>query len=152
LGPTTAAALVQYLGLGRSDVEAALVELENQGSVLRGHFSGEAELEWCDRRLLARIHRFTLEGLRRQIAPVPPEQYIQFLIRHQHVHSATRLREQAGLVTLLDQFEGFAAPTGHWEKYLLPARLDSYNGSLLDNLTFFGQAVWGRLRPFAAGV
>jgi ATP-dependent Lhr-like helicase len=152
LGPTTVAALAHSLGLDRYDVEGALISLENEGSVLRGRFSSEAELEWCDRRLLARIHRFTLEGLRRQIAPVPPEQFIQFLMRHQRVHPATRLREQPGLLALIEQLEGFEAPAGHWEKYLLPERLESYDGGWLDNLTFFGQVVWGRVRPFTLGV
>jgi ATP-dependent Lhr-like helicase len=152
LGPTTVSALAQSLGLDRYDVEAALIALENQGSILRGRFSGETDLEWCDRRLLARIHRFTLEGLRRQIAPVPPEQFIQFLVRHQRVHSTTKLRELPGLLALLEQLEGFEAPAGHWEKYLLAARLESYDGSWLDNLTFFGQAIWGRLRPSVAGI
>jgi ATP-dependent Lhr-like helicase len=152
LGPTTEAALAQSLGLNRYDVEGALVSLENQGSVLRGRFSGEADLEWCDRRLLARIHRFTLEGLRRQIAPVSPEQFMQFLMRHQHIHQATRLREQPGLLALIEQLEGFEAPAGHWEKFLLPERLESYDGGWLDSLTFFGQVVWGRVRPFTLGV
>jgi ATP-dependent Lhr-like helicase len=151
-GPTTATTLAQDLGLVRADVETALITLESQGSVLRGRFGGEAGLEWCDRRLLARIHRFTLEGLRRQIAPVRPEQFIQFLKRHQRVHSAVKFRDQAGLQALIAQLEGFEAPAGHWEKYLLPARIESYSHTWLDELTFFGQAVWGRLRPFAAGV
>jgi ATP-dependent Lhr-like helicase len=149
-GPTTASALARILGLDQSDIEPALVALENQGSVLRGRFSGDAELEWCDRRLLARIHRFTLEGLRRQIAPVPIDQFVRFLMRHQRVHRETRYREQSGLLAVLEQLEGFEAPVGHWERYLLPARLESYDGSWLDNLTFFGQAVWGRLRPIVA--
>jgi ATP-dependent Lhr-like helicase len=151
LGPTTIAELTRLLGLEGSDVEISLIHLENQGSVLRGKFTGAADLEWCDRRLLARIHRFTLEGLRRQIAPVSPEQYIQFLLRHQHVHSATRLREQLGLLALVEQFEGFEAPAGHWEKHLFAARMDAYNASWLDNVTFHGQVVWGRLRPVVAG-
>ena len=104
-------------------------------------------LEWCDRRLLARIHRLTLEGLRRQIAPVPFEQFVRFLIRHQHAHPQTMLRGQTGLLSLIEQLEGFEAPAGHWEKYLLPARIDSYSPGWLDGLTFFGQAAWGRLRP-----
>ncbi len=148
LGPTTTKALAQCIGLEEYDIEVALITLENQGSILRGQFTGTTELEWCDRRLLARIHRYTLEGLRRQIAPVSIEQFVQFLKRHQHLDPATKLREQAGLFALLEQFEGFEAPAGHWEKYLLPARLDSYNPSWLDNLTFFGQAMWGRLRPY----
>jgi ATP-dependent Lhr-like helicase len=147
IGPTTALALASELGLKLSDVEIGLATLEMQGSVLRGRFTGAADLEWCDRRLLARIHRLTLEGLRRQIAPVPPEQFLRFLARHQHLQAQTRLRGQAGLRTLIEQLEGFAAPAGHWEKYLLPTRLQSYESGWLDGLTFFGQAAWGRLRP-----
>jgi ATP-dependent Lhr-like helicase len=145
IGPTTLESLCQELALNPGDVEAALFLLENQGSILRGRFTGHADLEWCDRRLLARIHRLTLEGLRRQIAPVPPEQFIRFLIRHQHLHEQTKLRGQAGLLALIEQLEGFEAPAGHWEKYVLPARLESYSSGWLDSLTFFGQVVWGRL-------
>ena len=150
VGPTTSAALAQVLGLDATAVEVALITLENDGVVLRGRFTGEAELEWCDRRLLARIHRLTLDGLRRQIAAVSPEQFIRFLVRHQHVQPATRLRGQAGLLALLEKLEGFKAPAGHWEKYLLPARIESYSSGWLDGLTFFGQVAWGRVRPLAA--
>src|SRR5204863_9232656 len=132
-----------------SDVERALASLESQGMVLRGRFTqpahatlgvrstsprglGDEELEWCDRRLLARIHRLTLEGLRRQIAPVPCEQFVRFLVRHQHAHQETRLLGQAGLLALIEQLEGFEAPAGHWEEYLLPARLESYEPEWLD--------------------
>ena len=149
-GPVTAGALAQALGLHLSDVEGALAALEMQGVVLRGRFTGAEELEWCDRRLLARIHRLTLEGLRRQIAAVPPEQFVRFLVRHQHAHPNARLTGQGGLLTLLEQLEGFEAPAGHWEKYLLPSRLDTYSPGWLDGLTFFGQAAWGRLRALPA--
>jgi ATP-dependent Lhr-like helicase len=158
VGPVTARILAQSLGLQSSDVEVALAALELQGMVLRGRFTssesissegGNAgrELEWCDRRLLARIHRLTLEGLRRQIAPVSPEQLIRFLVRHQHLHPQTKLRGQDGLLTLIEQLEGFEAPAGHWEKHLLPARLAVYEPAWLDILSFSGQAAWGRLRP-----
>ena len=174
-GPITAGQLAHELGLHPGEIEAALVALENDGVVLRGHFTPaerrghsstvarspdgsqsaesaeSAELEWCDRRLLARIHRLTIEGLRRQIAPVPFEQYVRFLIRHQHVHPQTLLRGQTGLLSLIEQMEGFEAPAGHWEKYLLPARIEAYSPGWLDGLTFFGQAGWGRLRPGFAG-
>jgi ATP-dependent Lhr-like helicase len=149
-GPITAVTLARGLGLDPSDVEIALAALEAEGTVLRGRFrdpSPERELEWCERRLLARIQRLTLEGLRRQIAPVPPEQFVQFLTFHQHVRPQTRLRGQAGLLALVEQLEGFEVPAGHWEKHLLPARLDSYDSAWLDALTFSGQAAWGRLRP-----
>jgi ATP-dependent Lhr-like helicase len=115
--------------------------------VLRGRFTGEVDLEWCDRRLLARIHRLTLEGLRQQIAPVAPEQFVRFLIRHQHVAPHFKMSGQTGLLALIEQLEGFEVPAGHWERYLLPARLEAYNPEWLDGLTFFGQVVWGRVRP-----
>jgi len=149
LGPTTAAALAQTLGLEVSDIEIALASIENQGTILRGRFTGAAELEWCDRRLLARIHRLTLEGLRRQIAPVPPEQFVRFLLGHQRVLPQARFRGQPGLLQVLEQLEGFQAPAGHWERYLLPSRLDSYDPGWMDGLSFFGQVVWGRLRPLS---
>jgi ATP-dependent Lhr-like helicase len=148
-GPMTAADLARVLGLERFEAETALAALEAQGQVLRGQFTGGAELEWCDRRLLARIHRMTLDGLRRQIAPVSAEQFLRFLLRHQHVHPEVRRQGQTGLLSLIEQFEGFHAPAGHWEKFLLPGRMVSYDPAWLDALTFFGQAAWGRLRPMA---
>lgn len=147
LGPTTITALRQLVGLSSAEVEIALITLETQGAVLRGQFCGAGELEWCDRRLLSRIHRFTLEGLRLQIAPVSPEQFLQFLLRHHYIHPSLKLREQGGLLTALRQLEGFEVPAGHWERFLLPARMESFSTSWLDNVTFFGQAMWGRLRP-----
>ena len=140
VGPVTAGAFALALGLNPADVEVALAALETQGVVLRGRFTGEQELEWCDRRLLARIHRLTLEGLRRQIAPVAVEQFMRFLARHQHVDAQTRLRGPAGLLALLEQLEGFEAPAGHWEKYLLPARLESYDSAWLDAFAPCGAA------------
>jgi ATP-dependent Lhr-like helicase len=150
LGPVTAAALAHALGLQPLEVDGALTALEMLGVILRGRFTGGEDLEWCDRRLLARIHRLTLEGLRRQIAAVPPEQFVRFLVRHQHVHPSARLRGQAALPALIEQLEGFEAPAGHWEKYLLGSRLDPYSPEWLDGITFVGQAAWGRLRPLPA--
>jgi ATP-dependent Lhr-like helicase len=149
-GPITTAALAKTLGLEVTEVEFGLCSLENQGVVLRGRFTADAELEWCERRLLARIHRMTLEGLRRQIAPVSIEQYVRFLSGYQHVRPDAKLFGQPGLLSLIEQLEGFEAPAGHWEKHLLPGRLQSYEPSWLDALTFFGQAGWGRIRPLGA--
>jgi ATP-dependent helicase Lhr and Lhr-like helicase len=149
VGPTKLDRVAADLGLPAADVEIALLALETQGLVLRGRFTGMHDLEWCDRRLLARIHRLTLEGLRRQIAPVSAEHFLRFLVGYQHLQSQTKRRGQAGLLALIEQLEGFEAPAGHWEKRILPARLDSYDPSWLDTLTFMGQAGWGRLRPAA---
>jgi ATP-dependent Lhr-like helicase len=162
VGPTTADSLAQTFGLTPSAIDVALATLEGQGTVLRGRFSPvtrsanssdagdnsqNGPLEWCDRRLLARIHGLTLEGLRRQIAPVPLEQFIRFLVDYQHAASRTRLQGRAALHALIEQLEGFEAPAGHWEKYLLPLRLESYNPDWIDGLTFHGRSAWGRLRP-----
>jgi ATP-dependent Lhr-like helicase len=168
LGPTTGGALAQSLGLDPSDIEVALATLEMEGVVLRGRFTSPPSqegdklsspaweggdtggVEWCDRRLLARIHRLTLEGLRRQIAPVPPEQFVRFLVRYQHLQPQNKLRGQAGVLALLEKLAGFEAPAGHWEKWLLPTRLESYDPAWLDSLTFSGQVAWGRLRPLSS--
>ena len=151
IGPGTQSAIAARLHLQPFEVEAALLALENSGSILRGRFTGLGELEWCDRRLLARIHRMTLEGLRRQIAPVPPEQFIRFLTRWQHVRPGSRLRGESGLLAVIEQLEGFSAPAAHWERFLLPSRLDEYAPHWLDDLTFRGQIVWGRLNATAKG-
>lgn len=145
-GPTTADAIAAELGLSRGDVEAALAGLETQGAVLRGRFTRTADEEWCDRRLLARIHRLTLDGLRQQIAPVAPEQFVQMLVEHQNLAIGSKLDGQAGLLALIEQLEGFEAPAGHWERYLLPSRLASFDSGWLDNLTFSGRVGWGRIR------
>jgi ATP-dependent Lhr-like helicase len=165
-GPVTARELAKLFGVDPRDIFRALLALELQGFALRGRFTPEAtraptedemELEWCERRLLARIHRLTLEGLRRQIEPVPSEQFVRFLVRHQHLHSETQLRNPTpyplflqgtgGLLEVIEQLQGFEAPAGHWEKFLLPARVADYDPSHLDMLTYTGQVVWGRLRP-----
>src|SRR6478609_4808263 len=117
VGPIAVGSLAEGLGLKPTEVEAALAALEMQGLVLRGRFTGATELEWCDRRLLARIHRLTLEGLRRQIAPVSTEQFLRFLVRYQHLQPETKHRGQAGLLAIIEQLEGFEAPAGHWERY-----------------------------------
>lgn len=150
IGPTTINVLSGKLGLEPTCIESALLSLENDGTVLRGHFTEATDLEWCDRRLLARIHRLTLEGLRRQIAPVSPEQFIRFLAQYQHTTASNKLLGEPGLLALMEQLEGFEAPAGHWEKHLLPTRLQEYASHWLDGLTFHGQVVWGRLKPLDA--
>ncbi|GIW80248.1 MAG: ATP-dependent DNA helicase [Gemmatales bacterium] len=157
-GPIAESHLADFFGLSRADVQTALLRLEGQGSVLRGQFThgsaavsskqnGAGETEWCDRRLLARIHRLTLDGLRRQIEPVSPERYVGFLCQHQHVKHGSRLRGETGLLTVIEQLQGFEAPAGDWERFLLPHRLVAYNPAWLDLLTLSGQVLWGRVKP-----
>ena len=152
VGPVTANALACTLGLAAGDVLQALIMLENQGFVLRGRFTvtsqpisstqknvDEDSLEWCERRLLARIHRLTLEGLRRQIEPVAAEQFLDFLLRHQHVHPDTQMRSQSGLLEVIRQLEGFEVAAGDWESHVLPSRVADYDPAWLDMLTLTGQ-------------
>jgi len=149
VGPTTAAALAATLGVGSSEVEAALAAVEVEGGVLRGRFTPEAiaadSLEWCDRRLLARIHRRTLEGLRRLIEPVPAATLIRFLLTWQHVKPGAQPHGRDGLLRVIEQLQGFEAAAGAWERELLPSRVAGYQPGWLDELCLSGEVTWGRL-------
>jgi ATP-dependent Lhr-like helicase len=152
LGPTTVAALGGGLAVAPGDVGAALVRLEAEGFVLRGRFSpAAAEEEWCERRLLARIHRRTLGRLRREIEPVSVRDLLRFLSEWQHVDPEARLRGPDGLAAALEQLDGFEAPASAWESDLLAGRVSDYEPSWLDALCLSGRAVWARRsRPAGA--
>ena len=146
-GPTTARRIAAELGMEPSGVQIALEQLELAGAVLRGQFTREAtELEWCERRLLARIHRLTLDGLRRQVAPVDAAGCMRFLLSHHEVSSASRPAGVGGLRRVVDLLEGFESPVAAWEHDLLPARMD-FEPEWLDQLFGRGEVVWGRLQP-----
>ena len=159
LGPVTAHTLAESIGLDIRDIDTALLALETEGAVLRGSFTprpanganGTATEEWCDRRLLARIHRYTLDRLRKEIEPVSPQQYMRFLFSWQHAEPETRLQGASGLVRVLETLQGYQAPAGAWENQVLSARMDRYSPSWLDELSLTGQVVWGRLFPPADG-
>jgi ATP-dependent Lhr-like helicase len=146
VGPTTAAAIAAALGLPVSDVEFGLGGLEHEGFVLRGRFSpGVAELEWCERRLLARIHRYTLDRLRKEIEPVSAADFMRFLFRWQRLTDETRAEGPEGLAAVLDILDGFELPAGAWESDVLPARVADYDPLWLDGLCLSGEIAWGRL-------
>jgi ATP-dependent Lhr-like helicase len=147
LGPVTVASLSAHLGLPESKLEAALLRLESEGIVLRGRFSaGDRAEEWCDRRLLARIHRLTLGRLRREIEPVSAADFIRFLLRWQHVHPGTQLHGRDGVLEIVGQLQGLELPAPSWERDVLRARLHLYNPADLEQLCLAGEVVWGRLR------
>ena len=147
-GPVTAAALAGPLGISSADADSALLVLEADGVVLRGRFTpGETELEWCDRTLLARIHRYTLNRLRAEIEPVSPADFMRFLFRWQHVETSSRLTGLDGLREVVAALDGYELAAGAWERAVLPARLDRYDPSMLDMLCLSGEAGWGRLSP-----
>jgi len=146
-GPTTAAELAQTLHLPTADVHGALLRLEAEGQVLRGRFRSPSHDEWCDRRLLARIHRLTIGRLRREIEPVTAADFMRFLFQWQHVAAGSRLHGEAGLLEIIRQLAGFEAAASAWERYLLPTRISKYDRALLDRLCLSGSVAWGRLSP-----
>src|ERR671937_165984 len=144
VGPVTAAELAHKLGV--ASVEAELALLENDGLVLRGRYrAGAVETEWCERTLLARIHRLTLGRLRREIEPVTTQDLLRFLFRWQHVHPGTQLHGAQGLSEIVGQLQGFQAAAASWESDVLPSRVARYDRALLDQLCFSGEIAWGRL-------
>ncbi len=148
LGPTTADELAARLGYDADAVDGALQQLEGEGSVLRGRFTpGAASTEWCDRGLLARIHRLTLGRLRAEIQPVAPADFQRFLFVWQHVEPGTQLRGRDGLRLVIGQLQGLELPGPAWEQDILPARIAGYDADDLEALCLAGEVAWGRLTP-----
>ena len=150
-GPTTALALAESLGIAEPDADAALIALETEGVVLRGTFStgGRLPLEWCDRRLLSRIHRYTLNRLRAEIEPVSPADFMRFLFAWQHIEPTSRLTGIDGLRAVLESLDGFELAADAWERAVLPDRVDGYQSSMLDTLCLTGDVGWARLSSSA---
>ena len=145
-GPLTCRELCRQLRIPEAGATAALHALEAEGHTLRGRFRpGIEETEWCERGLLARIHRMTLGRLRRRIAPVSAAQFMRFLFRWQHLSPAGRLHGEVGLSLILEQLQGYEAPAAAWETHLLKVRLHDYEPSLLDRACLSGLFTWGRL-------
>ncbi|MGH7273190.1 MAG: Lhr family helicase, partial [Nitrospiria bacterium] len=129
-------------------MEAALSALEGQGIVLQGRFTPDAiQTEWCSRHLLARIHRLTMDHLRRQIQPVLVEDYFRFLIRWQHLEPGTQLQGSEGAASVIDKLQGFEIPAMAWEQIILPMRIAKYDPKWLDELCLNGEVTWGRISP-----
>jgi ATP-dependent Lhr-like helicase len=152
LGPATAASLAAPLGVEPTFVEVALAALETEGSVMRGRFTSEAgETEWCERGLLARIHRYTLKRLRAEIEPVQARDFLRFLSEWQRVEADARMQGPDAVAAVLAQLEGFEAPAGAWETEILPARIREYEPAWLDEQCLAGRFVWARLASRSAG-
>jgi ATP-dependent Lhr-like helicase len=176
-GPVTAPAFAAELGLPIDDILGALLALEGDGAILRGSFTPSAPsaalpasalrggtsmraaltsanetstlhaLEWCNRRVLARIHRLTLARLRKEIEPVSAAALMRFLLRWQRVAKHTQVIGADGLARVIEQLQGFETAAGAWEREVLPARLCNYDQSWLDQLCLAGHVVWARLSP-----
>jgi ATP-dependent Lhr-like helicase len=149
LGPTTAPELARRLGLNTGDVLIALAAMEGDGIVLRGRFTPGAPdepIEWCERRLLSRIHRLTIGRLRREIEAVPVADFIRFLLRWQHLLPGTQLHGREGIAQVIGQLQGLELAAPAWERDVLPARIALYNPDDLEALCLSGDVAWGRLR------
>ena len=145
-GPITARELADTLVLQQSEIDAALLGLEAEGFVLRGKFHPDAtKQEWCDRRLLARIHRLTVDRLRAEIQPVSVHDFYRFLFAWQRADQENRVEGLEGLQSVLEQLDGCELPLAAWESAVLPARVADYDPEWLDRLCFSGRVGWGRL-------
>jgi len=152
LGPVTVRELAQSMHVDAGEIEQALLRLQSEGYVMQGRFSADAgDTEWCERHLLARIHRYTIGRLRREIEPVSRRALMRFLFDWQHVSSATKLSGPDALAATLAQLEGYEAAAGAWEAEILPARVEDYSISWLDELCRAGRIVWSRLRAGSGG-
>jgi ATP-dependent Lhr-like helicase len=145
-GPLPLHAIAAPLGLPTIQVTQALAQLEREGYVLRGQFTpGAPQEEWCERHLLARIHRYTVKRLRREIEPVALQDFMRFLFDWQHLSAATQGQGSAVLPAIVAQFEGYPAAASAWDSDILPARIKGYSASWLDDLCRSGKLVWTRL-------
>ena len=154
-GPRRASDLADLFAVPASRVEAGLTRLEGEGQVLRGRFTTAgradgAEVEWCNRRVLARIHRLTLGRLRREIEPVSSADLVRFLVRWQHLAAGTRQHGASGLLQILTQLQGCEISAAAWERDVLAARMEDYEPEMLDQLCLSGEVMWGRLSPHPA--
>jgi ATP-dependent Lhr-like helicase len=146
LGPVTAAQVAASLSVSEPSVNGALVALEAEGFAMRGQFTGAAsQEEWCERRLLARIHRYTVKRLRAEIEPVPARDFLRFLCEWQRVLPGARMQGSDALAAVLAQLEGFESPAGAWETEVLPARITEYEPQWLDEHCRAGRFIWTRL-------
>src|SRR5438874_1160981 len=147
LGPTTAAALAAELAMPTSRIETALAALQAEGFAMRGAFTDTPppEGEWCERRLLARIHGYTVKRLRAEIEPIEARDFVRFLLDWQRVTPALRMEGPDAVGAVLAQLEGFEAPASAWETEILPARIGEYEPDWLDEQCLAGRFVWTRL-------
>jgi ATP-dependent Lhr-like helicase len=151
LGPITAAELARAFRLPAAALTGPLLALEQRGVIMRGHYSDARTEQWCERRLLARIHRYTLGRLRSEIEPVSVAVYQRFLFRWQGL-GAHRREGVDALRAVLGELQGLTPPALAWEREILPARIEHYHSSLLDELSAAGDVVWWRPPPKRTGL
>ena len=147
-GPFTPAALADKLGLEAWEIDLAVAKLESEGLLLRGRFTpGVEEDEACDRRLLARIHRYTLDRLRSEIEPVSAQDFMRYLLERHRLTARTKAGGRAGLRDAISMLQGFEIAAAAWETEILAPRVAGYRSEWLDELCLAGEVAWARLSP-----
>lgn len=147
LGPVTVRRLSSETGLTEKDLNRSLQLLEQEGFTFQGHYTPDSlETEWCERRLLARVHKYTIQRLRREIEPVAPATFMRFVFAWQHLVPDTIMEGPEAVRAILEQMEGVEAPGAIWEGDILPARIKNYDYTWLDTLCIAGQATWAQFR------
>ncbi len=145
VGPIDIKQLSDILAINAGAVEKALLSLETEGFALRGNFTpGQQQIEWCERGLLTRIHRYTIKKLRQAVKPVSTQDYFRFLFAWQHLSQGRKMRGADALDHIISQLEGFEASAGAWEADILPSRIDSYNPNWMDGHCSSGKTIWFR--------
>lgn len=154
LGPTTSLELSKLLAINHEEIDHALLKLETTGLILRGQFRPlqNNQIEWCERRLLARIHRYTLGKLRKEIEPVTTAQFIRWLLVWQHLEPTSQLKGEAGLIEIIKQLQGYEIPAKAWERHIFAKRMVDYDKEMLDRLCLMGVIGWGRFSIHPATV
>ncbi|HTW48425.1 MAG TPA: helicase-related protein, partial [Acidobacteriaceae bacterium] len=158
LGPVTSRSLGERIGVAAHEVWKQMLRLEMTGTILRGSFEvapgagiiADENVEWCERRLLQRIHKRTLHALRKQVEPVTPAVYMRFVLDWQHLGAQRQLTGEQGLLEAIRGLEGFEASAVEWERSLLRHRVANYDPRWLDALTLTGVVGWGRISPHPA--
>ena len=151
-GPVTVGQLVACEPLPTGSVRGAPV------TVARGR-TGLARLEaagsaielpdgrWCARHLLVRLHAASRGRRRRHVEPATIADFVRFLACWQHVAAGTQAEGRAGLLSVIEQLQGFEVAAGEWERHVLPSRVAGYDPHWLDELCLAGEVAWGRLTP-----
>jgi ATP-dependent Lhr-like helicase len=146
LGPSTAAGLSEVTGLRKAFILRGLAKIEQEGFALRGRFTApDADEEFCARRLLTRIHAYSRDRLRREVEPVNARDFMRFLLRWQHVSAGTKREGRFGVLSVIEQLQGYELAAAAWERSVLAARVEGYRREWLDDLCLSGQVCWGRL-------
>ena len=155
-GITTVDRLAEATTLTPGRVTAGLAYLEQSGFALQGSYTTDpgiavdtapVEVEWVSRRLLARMHSYSRRTRRGGVEPATAQDFMRFLLRWQHVAPGCQLVGEVGLLTVVEQLQGFDAAAVAWEPDLLGARMRRYDPAWLDRLCHDGEVAWLRTNP-----